>query len=89
MINLPAGYIVYGEPMIHWNQWGHYILIYGIDGGVFDSDEILTQRLVPFYLHSDGVWRVLTSFKGKFTGYYETKETAELVLKSAIGDTEV
>jgi hypothetical protein len=31
-----------------------------------------------------GKWREMTSFNGKFTGYYETKEAAELALKSAI-----
>jgi hypothetical protein len=88
MINLPAGYIVYGGPKINHNRYyGYYVVIYSVDPRPELTDD---QRHVPFYLHSDGVWRLSTSFKGEFTGYYETKfsanEAAEFALKSAIGD---
>ena len=87
MVNLPTGYIVYGEPKINHNiYYGYYVVIYSVDTYPGLTDD---QRNSPFYLHSDGVWRLSTVFNGEFTGYYETKEDAELVLKSAIGDTEV
>jgi hypothetical protein len=88
MIKLPAGYIMYGdEPKIkHNTNYGYYIVIYSVDPRPGLTDD---QRNVPFYLHLDGEWRLSTLFEGEFTGYYETKEIAELALKSAIGDTEV
>jgi len=87
MINLPAGYILYGEPKIkHNTNYGYYVVIYSVDTYPGLTDD---QRNSPFYLHSDGVWRLSTSFNGEFTGYYETYEDAELALKSIIGDTEV
>jgi hypothetical protein len=80
MINLPVGYILYGEPKIkHNTNYGYYVRPRLTDG----------QRIIPFYLHSDGVWRLSTAFNGEFTGYYETYEDAELVLKSAIGDNPI
>jgi hypothetical protein len=97
MINLPAGYTVCDEPNIFYNPFGsnskfrYYIVI---------SSEIPYERIpvyedgvymksVPFYLHSDGVWRLSTLFENQYTGYYETYEDAELALKSAISNTEV
>jgi hypothetical protein len=92
MINLPAGYILYGEPGIHYNSpankhkdlwcpYGWYISV--------DCEYIGTGYCNAdcFYLHSDGNWRPSTLFNGKYTGYYETKEAAEFVLNSVIGDT--
>ena len=97
MINLPTGYTVCGEPKIYFNPFGgnckfrYYIVIFSeipsyegipVYGGV-------NMRSVPFYLHSDGVWRLSTLFENQYTGYYETYEDVELALKSIIGDTEV
>jgi len=98
MINLPAGYILYGEPGIYKSLFGdrYYIVIHSkIPYKEFIPSQWITGfshslEDVPFYLHSDGEWRFSTKlYSGEFTGYYETKEAAELVLKSAIGDTEV
>ena len=86
MVNLPTGYIMYGdEPKIkHNTDYGYYVIICSVDPRPRLTDD---QRYIYFYLHSDGGWRSSTLFKGKYTGYYKTKESAELALKSAIGDT--
>ena len=96
MIKLPADYIVYGEPGIYKSLFGdkYYIVIHSkIPYQEFIPSQWITgfpdsiQDDVPFYLHSDGEWRLSTKlYSGEFTGYYETKEAAELALKSAIGD---
>jgi hypothetical protein len=95
MIKLPNDFVASGEAGIHYNPptydkydeyndlrpYGWYISV--------DCEYIGNGHcnIDCFYLHSDGNWRPSTLFNGKFTGYYETKEAAEFVLNSAIGDT--
>ena len=87
MIKLPVGYSVYGEPGIYCNTLfdaRYYIVIHSKIPYPGFSHSLMD---VPFYLHSDGEWRFSTKlYSGEFTGYYETKEAAELALKSVIDD---
>jgi hypothetical protein len=96
MINLPIGYTVCGEPKIYFNPFGgnckfrYYIAIFSeIPYERIPGHSGVIMKSVPFYLHSDGIWRLSTLFENQYTGYYEKYEDAEIALKSVIGDTEV
>lgn len=45
-----------------------------------------TLKLETYYLHSDGIWRDSTEHNKVYSGYYPTKEIAELILKEFEGD---